>query len=292
MPLHDPCSYRTVWISDLHLGTRRCRATELLAFLQTTKAETVYLVGDIFDVQAHGFGQWVWLPEHTAVMHTLLDMAARGVRMVYIPGNHDPQAHTLASAGIAGLDIMHPAMAPLADLLPRDLRDRAADWRLIEVKSTDVHTTAAGHRLLLIHGDQLDSFHEECGWTLGYIGELAYNWLSYRSEASTKRRKKKTGDDRIAKLERELGELWHNALRGFRTKAVKMAVKNRCQGVVCGHLHLPDARLIKNKKKTYLYVNDGDWTISATALVESPEGHLRLVYHDHTPMQEIPPLPA
>ncbi|MBI1363230.1 MAG: hypothetical protein GC134_04530 [Proteobacteria bacterium] len=291
MPRKTSTIYRSVWISDLHLGTRRCRAAELLTFLKTTTAETLYLVGDIFDVQSRGFGQWVWMPLHTAVVHAILDAAANGTRVVYIPGNHDPQGHALVAAGIKTLDIDHPAMADLAALLPKELLDRVGDWQRIHVESTTVHTTATGKKLLLIHGDQLDTFHEDCGWTLGYIGELAYGWLAYRSQVSTKRRKKKTGNDRLPKLERELADIWHNALRGFRTKAVKMAVKAKCDGVVCGHLHLPDVRILKNKKKGYLYINDGDWTISATALTEDADGHLTLVYYDHAPMKQAPEFP-
>ncbi len=137
--------YRTIWISDVHLGTRGCKAEFLLDFLRHTESETLYLVGDIVD----GWQikrSWYWVQSHNDVLQKLLRKARKGTRVVYVPGNHDE------------------AMRPFSGL----------HFGGIEVKKRALHETADGKRLLVLHGDEFDAVTTHSRW-LAALGDRAYH---------------------------------------------------------------------------------------------------------------------
>lgn len=137
--------YRTVWISDVHLGTRGCQADLLLDFLNEVTADTYYLVGDIID----GWRlkkSWHWPESHHAVITTIMDKAKNGAKVIFIPGNHDEFAREFVEMTFAH----------------------------VEVKMNDIHETADGKRLLVIHGDEFDGVVKYAKW-LAYLGDTAYN---------------------------------------------------------------------------------------------------------------------
>ena len=136
--------YRTIWISDVHLGTKGCQAELLLDFLKHTESDTLYLVGDIVD----GWrlkGAWYWPQAHNDVVQKLLRKARKGTRVIFVPGNHDEFARHFVDHQFGG----------------------------IEVRRESLHQTADGRRLLIIHGDELDAVVKSAKW-LALIGDWAY----------------------------------------------------------------------------------------------------------------------
>jgi UDP-2,3-diacylglucosamine pyrophosphatase LpxH len=236
--------YRTIWISDTHLGTRGCKAEFLLDFLRQTESETLYLVGDIVD----GWRlkrSWYWPQLHNDVVQKLLRKARKGTRVVYIPGNHD-------------------------ELLRRFLEINIGQ---IEVLSEAIHETANGKRLLVMHGDEFDAVVRYARW-LAFLGDWAYNaalaanyWinllrrrlgLSYWSLSAYLKQRVKNAVEYISRFELAVAEA---------------AAKRGVDGVVCGHIHHAEIRTIAG----VTYCNDGDWVESCTALVEHFDGRLEIL---------------
>ena len=119
--------FKTIWLSDVHLGSRACRETLLLDFLRSTRCETLYLVGDIIDLESLR-SSFFWPTSHTEVLSVLLKKSQEGTRVIYIPGNHDDDMRALIGLRIGN----------------------------IEVLGRCIHTTGAGRRLLVLHGDEFD----------------------------------------------------------------------------------------------------------------------------------------
>jgi UDP-2,3-diacylglucosamine pyrophosphatase LpxH len=240
-------AFRSIWISDLHLGTRRCRARELLDFLDWHEAENLYLVGDIVDGWVTG-PAWHWSREQGAVVRRIADWHRRGVRVVFLPGNHDE----------VSIDLAHALLGELP------------------VASELIHRTADGRRMLVIHGHQFDGSFNPNRW-MHVLGAQAYHqalridrWYSEEGMA-------RGGAARPASyFKRRLGKAIRY-LTDFGDRAVlQTARRHRTDGVICGHTHLPQRRLIG----PISYINDGDWVKNCTALVEDYSGDLRLLYRD------------
>lgn len=237
-------TFRTIWISDVHLGTRGCKANALLDFLRNHEAEYVYLVGDIFDGWALR-KSWFWSQEFNDVVQKLLRKARKGAKVVYLPGNHDEFLHQFVD-----LEFGH-----------------------IAIKKEVVHTTADGRRLLVLHGDECDGIVKYNKW-LALLGSRAYDaalilnhWfnvvrrafgLPYWSLSAYLKYKVKNACKFVSDYENALAE---------------QARKYRCEGVVCGHIHRAEMRSIQE----ILYCNDGDWVESCTSLVEHHDGRLELI---------------
>ncbi len=239
-----PHRYRSVFISDLHLGARGCQAELLLDFLMSTECESLYLVGDIVDGWRLKTG-WFWPRAHDAVAQHLLALARRGVRVVYVPGNHDAFARAFYGEHLGG----------------------------IVVTEETVHEAADGKRYLVTHGDLYDGVVTRAKW-LAVMGDWAYRallrantaWnrarrtfgLGYWSFAAWLKGKVKQAGSFIDDFERTLAEEARG--RGL-------------DGVICGHIHRAQTRDIDG----VLYVNDGDWVESCTAVVEHACGRLELI---------------
>lgn len=236
--------YRTIWISDVHLGTRGCNADMLIDFLDSVDSDTMYLVGDIID----GWRlrkSWHWPVKHNDIVWRLLKRARRGTDVVYIPGNHDEAFRQFVGLNFGG----------------------------VEIKRKAIHRTADGRRLLVVHGDEFDAVVLYARW-LAFLGDAAYvfmmkcNWLvnavrrrfglAYWSLSKHAKHKVKNAVEFISKFE----------------EAVAKAAEIRgLDGVVCGHIHTAEIRAIGE----VTYYNDGDWVEGCTALVEHFDGRMELL---------------
>ena len=236
---------RSVFLSDIHLGTRACQADRLLDFLREHPAEQTYLVGDIIDFWAMS-RSISWSQAQNTVVQKLLRRARHGERVVFIPGNHDEALRDYC--GIVFGDV--------------------------EVVNEIVHQTADGRRFLIIHGDQFDQVTRHHRW-VAVLGDKAYEtlvrinvWLSwgrrklgisgYWSLAGYAKRKVKTA---------------LNFIFDFEESAIHHARERGLDGVICGHIHWAQIRDIGG----LTYVNCGDWVDSCTAIVEHFDGALELV---------------
>ena len=236
--------YRTVWISDIHLGTRGCNAVMLLDFLRAIECETLYLVGDVLDGWRMRKG-WYWPDAHNEVVRRVLKMAHRGTRVVLVAGNHDEMLRPYAGMTFGG----------------------------VEVALEAIHETADGRRLLITHGDAFDVVVLYHRW-LAFLGDAAYTFLlglnvvlnqvrrrlrlPYWSLSSYLKKRVKNAVAFVSEFE----------------EAVAHAARERgVDGVVCGHIHCAEIRQIGD----ITYYNDGDWVESCTALVEDQSGAMSLI---------------
>jgi UDP-2,3-diacylglucosamine pyrophosphatase LpxH len=236
--------YRAIWISDIHLGTRGCKAEFLLDFLNSVETQTLYLVGDIVD----GWRMkksWYWPDSHSAVVQAILKKARKGTRVIYVPGNHDEILR--AYTGVHFCDI--------------------------EVVEHTVHTTADGRRFLVLHGDQFDGVVKYAKW-LALLGDWAYNiMLSVNNGFNLARRKLGFG---YWSLSAYLKFKVKNAVQfidNFERAVADEARRHQVDGVICGHIHHAEHREIQG----VTYVNDGDWVESCTALVEHGNGRMEIL---------------
>jgi UDP-2,3-diacylglucosamine pyrophosphatase LpxH len=237
-------TFKTVWLSDVHLGSRACRVQLLLDFLRQSRCETLYLVGDIIDLQSLR-RSFFWPTSHTEVLRALLKKSQEGTRVVYIPGNHDDDMRALIGTRIGN----------------------------VEVLGRCIHTTAAGKRLLVLHGDEFDAllkhnFLSVLAGAVVYRGLLCLNrfvhWLhdlSGRPYWSLAQHVK----GKVGGAQRYIAT--------FRQASLHAAEAAGVDGIVCGHIH--KAELVEHDGLTYC--NDGDWVESCTALVERRDGELELV---------------
>jgi UDP-2,3-diacylglucosamine pyrophosphatase LpxH len=236
--------HRTIFLSDVHLGTRGCKAELLADFLACNSCDTLYLVGDIIDgwqLQR----RWYWTPDQTRVIEEILKKTESGTRVVYIPGNHDEFLRRYTGRVLDGIEIVTDA----------------------------VHETADGKKLWVLHGDVFDSVIGYAKW-LAHIGDRAYSFALALN-------------DRLHEVRRRIG-LPYWSLSAYLKRTVKNAVEyvsryeemvaraaaaKGVDGVMCGHIHHAEIRRIG----TILYLNDGDWVESCTALVEDARGHLEIL---------------
>lgn len=237
-------NYRTIWLSDIHLATRGCKTGRLLDFLRRHRAETLYLVGDIFD----GWRMrrsFFWTQEHNDVVQKLLRNVRKGTQAYYLPGNHD--------------EVLRACLG----------------WRFGRLQIIDeiVHETADGRRLLVIHGDRFDGIVARLPW-LARLGESAYH-IALLINAGINGIRRRLGCSYWS-LSDYLKFKVSNAVEticGFKTVVAREARERGLDGIVCGHLHRPEIEPIDG----VLYCNIGDWVENCTALVEHHDGRLELI---------------
>jgi len=236
--------YRTVWISDIHLGTRGCNATMLVDFLRSFEAETLYLVGDIVDGWRLRKG-WYWPDAHNEVVRRILKAAHRGTRVVFVTGNHDEMLRDYAGMTFGGVELVLEA----------------------------IHTTADGRRLLVTHGDSFDAVVLYHRW-LAFAGDKAYGALMRLNIGfnAVRRRFKLPYWSLSAYIKKRV----KNAVQyvcSFEDAVAHEAASRGFDGIVCGHIHCAEIRAIGS----ITYYNDGDWVESCTALVEEASGAMRII---------------
>ncbi len=236
--------YRTLWISDLHLGTPGCQAEALLDFLRHTECETLYLVGDIVD----GWQlrrNWYWPQAHNDVVQKLLRKARKGTRVIFIPGNHDEFARRYLHLNFGGVTV-------------------AEDW---------VHETADGRKLWVIHGDLFDGVIQCAKW-LAHVGDSLYEFtLRLNRHLNTLRARMGLPYWSLSQYLKRRVKRAVSYVDDFENAVAREAKKRGLQGVVCGHIHHAELRNIGGT----LYANDGDWVESLTALAEQADGTLQIL---------------
>ena len=236
--------FRSLWISDVHLGTRDAKIEDLLSFLEHSRCDYLYLVGDIFDFLKIKSG-WHWPERNNALIQVLIDKAWRGTKVVFIPGNHDEIFRSYDGASLLG----------------------------IKIQSEAVHETMDGRKLLIVHGDQFD---EELGAKsyLNRIGSEAYDYLIILNRWFNDLR------NRLNYPYWSLSLYVKSHIKGamsyinrFEQAASREGVRRGFDGVICGHIHHANIKKIGG----IWYGNSGDWVESCTALAEDHDGQLRIV---------------
>ena len=257
----DPPSqrHRTIWISDVHLGTSGCKAAFLLDFLKWNDADTLYLVGDIVDGWRLRKG-WHWPQAHNDVVQKLLRKARKGTRVVYVPGNHDEFARDFFGHAFGGIELVSEA----------------------------VHRTADGRRLLVTHGDLYDAVVQRARW-LAVLGDTMYTLiLALNHSFNRVRARLGFGYWSLSQYLKHRAKAAVSFITDFEVALARAARERGLDGVVCGHIHKAEIRMIDG----ILYCNDGDWVESLTALVEDEDGQLRLVQWSEIRADETPRLLA
>jgi len=245
---HEPSRYRAVFVSDIHLGTPGCQAVALLDFLKHHPSDTLFLVGDIID----GWQlrrKWFWPQAHNDVVQKLLRRSRKGCRVVFVPGNHDEFARQFDGQRFGG----------------------------IEVLNETVHTLVDGRRLWVVHGDHFDGVIQCAKW-LAYVGDNLYGvTLTLNRHLNTVRQRLGMPYWSLSQYLKHKVKRAVNHVIDFERAVAAEARQRGFQGVVCGHIHRPEMRTIDGT----LYVNDGDWVESLSALVEHLDGRLELLHWHH-----------
>ena len=237
--------YRTIFISDVHLGLRDCQAAYLLDFLRSTRSERLYLVGDIIDFENMLLKPF-WHGSHSAVLMELLAIAARGTRVTYIPGNHDAQLRRFAGQRIAGIDLVLDA----------------------------THVAADGRRYHVSHGDEFDGDHSAPAW-LVKLGDVMQRFIcatNRHGNALLRLLGLRYRPISIAVKER-IGAA-RRFIEDFETRVAAKARAQGFDGHICGHIHFGRIR----DENGVVYINDGDWVEHCTALVEHHDGAMEVLH--------------
>ena len=237
--------YRTIWISDIHLGTRGCNAEMLIDFLDSTDSETMYLVGDMID----GWRlkkKFYWPAAHNDVIWRLLKRAKRGTRIVYIPGNHDEMFRQFSGLNFGGVEIRRAAF----------------------------HETADGRKLMVIHGDEFDGVMLAHRW-LAFVGDALYTLLMGLSHwVNAVRRRLGLPYWSLSKMAKHKVKNAVAFIYRYEELVARAAAARKVDGVVCGHIHAAEIRELDG----VTYYNDGDWVESCTARVEHLDGTMEILH--------------
>ena len=237
--------YRTLFVSDLHLGLGACQADLFLDFFKMVEADKIYLVGDIIDF-------WrirrrpQWYQSHNDVIQKLLRSVRKGTQMIYIPGNHDEMLRAYCGMQIGGIDL----------------------------KRRDIHETADGRKFLIIHGDEFDIVVRHAKW-LAFLGDGAYNlalWMN--THFNWVRRKAGLEYWSLSAYLKQRVKQAVNFIGEFEQALSLEANKRKVDGVICGHIHQVAMKQIDD----VLYINTGDWVESCTAVGETMDGRFEVIH--------------
>jgi UDP-2,3-diacylglucosamine pyrophosphatase LpxH len=235
---------RSLFLSDIHLGTPGCQAGLLADLLATVSPEQLFLLGDIVDIERLQ-AAYYWPAAHEAIVASVLALAADGTRVVFVPGNHDAALRAFCGSRLGP----------------------------VEVHRTLVHETADGRRLLLAHGDDFDVGHHYSP-AVAQLAEVLYGSLLRLSTLIH------AGRDRLGlpywSLLRSVKlrlQAVREAVARYEARAVAAALDAGVDGIVCGHIHRPASRQVGSVH----YLNSGDWVEHCTAVVEHADGGLELI---------------
>jgi UDP-2,3-diacylglucosamine pyrophosphatase LpxH len=234
---------RSAFVSDIHLGSRECRADLVLDFLRTVHMDQLFLVGDIVDIWSLK-RSFYWPQLHNDVLRTILGKTKHGTRVIYVPGNHDEQLREFCGTSFGNL----------------------------EIHREYVYTTTAASRLLVMHGDEFDG-SVQCSRWLSTLGSGLYDvTLGMNRVLNAYRQRFGYPYWSLAGyLKSRVGNAMQY-VRRFEQAAAHAARRRGVDGIVCGHIHRPEITRIDGM----LYCNDGDWVDSCSALVETRAGELEL----------------
>ena len=247
MPGPPVCLHRTLWISDVHLGSPGCKAARLVEFLARNDCETLYLVGDIFD----GWKlrkKFFWTPDHTRVIKAILAKARHGTKVYYLTGNHDEF---------------------MRQFVHKQLR-----LGKVRLANEVVHAGVDGRRLLVIHGDRFDVVMTQAPW-LARAGDIGYEGLLWGTDKLNQlRRRMDLPDSQLSARIKTGVKSAVQYLSGFDEQVMARCRRDDLKGVVCGHTHHAEMRPIRMGIVSY---NCGDWVESCTALSEDFNGVMSIL---------------
>jgi UDP-2,3-diacylglucosamine pyrophosphatase LpxH len=245
-----PRRFRALFVSDVHLGTKGCQAERLLDFMRHHEADTIYLVGDIVDGWQLRSG-WYWPQQHNDVVQKLLRQARKGVRIIYVPGNHDEFLRNYYGTHFGGVEVVENIM----------------------------HEGADGRRYLVIHGDLFDLVVTQARW-LAHLGDTAYTAALWLNTVFNKIRRllgfpywslSKWAKLKVKNAVNFIGE--------FEKTLAAEARRHGADGVICGHIH----HAVMHDDFGLRYVNCGDWVESCTAVAEHQDGRFEIIHWTETP---------
>ena len=235
----------TIWISDVHLGTKGCNAELLIDFLDNVDSETMYLVGDIID----GWRlkkKFYWPTTHNDIVWRILKRARRGTRIVYIPGNHDEMFRQFTGLNFGGVEIRRAAF----------------------------HVTADGRRLMVLHGDEFDAVMLAHRW-LAFVGDAAYTMVMGLSRwVNVVRSRLGLPYWSLSKMAKHKVKNAVEFISRYEEIVARAAAQRGVDGVVCGHIHTAEFRDMDGTE----YWNDGDWVEGCNALVEHFDGRMEILH--------------
>ncbi|MFK5914284.1 MAG: UDP-2,3-diacylglucosamine diphosphatase [Woeseiaceae bacterium] len=239
--------FRSIWISDTHLGTKHCHAESLIKFLLSTESEYLYLVGDIIDLWAMKKSKY-WPDTHTEILQIIKNKSENGTKVIYTPGNHDRAFRRFCGTRIAN----------------------------IQVEKQVIHTRHNGEKLLVLHGDQVDPLMQaRCRYWMSYLGDIGYDFLLFINHHL--RSIQKLFGYKYWSLARFIKNNLKNAMEHVNTYEsllTGIAEEHNVDGIVCGHIHYPKTDNINGVD----YFNTGDWVEHCTALSETESGEIKLIH--------------
>ena len=249
-------TYRSIFISDVHLGTKDCKAAELTAFLKKNSCETLYLVGDIIDGWKMQQNKLRWGQTHTDVLRQILKQSTHNTRVIYVPGNHDEFLRTFLP--------FHTAFGS------------------IEILNQVDHVGVDGRRYLVVHGDLFDGITRLAPW-LSFLGDKAYDLiLALNSKFNWIRHKFGFGYWSLSKYLKHRVKKAIDFIFQFEKNLAGYCKKRGYDGVICGHIHHAEIKIIDD----VVYMNDGDWVESLTALVEHHDGRFEIITYSESPVKK------
>ena len=241
--------YRALFISDVHLGSKGCQAEALCEFLEGHTADTLYLVGDIID----GWRlkkKWFWPQSHTNVIEAILSMAKEGTDVYYIAGNHD-------------------------EFLRGFLRFKM-NFGEVKLSNRETHIGVDGRHYLVVHGDMFDGLMRADRKWIMHLGDNAYNLLLWiNTKLNFVRRKLGLEYWSLSKSLKKRTKRAMNFIHSFEEQVADYCRRKDFDGAICGHIHVAEMREIDG----IVYMNDGDWVESCTALAEHEDGRWELLHH-------------
>jgi len=244
-PSKNSRRYRTIWISDVHLGFRGCNAEMLLDFLRNTRCDTLYLVGDIIDIWQMKKKPY-WPQAHNDVIRTILGKAKHGTKVIYVPGNHDEYVRDYNKMSFGN----------------------------VRIKNQAIHTTVDDRKLLILHGDQFDAIVMTSP-ILGKLGSKLYDLLLQMNiVVNAVRRRLGLKHWSLAGFLKYKVKNAVNFISSYEEAVAHEASRQNVDGVVCGHIHHAEISDIKD----VIYYNCGDWVESCTALMEEDDGEMKVIY--------------
>lgn len=241
------CTYRSIFVSDIHFGTRDCKADQLNNFLKHNTCETLYLVGDIIDAWKITQNKWRWKQSHSNAIRRILGHAKRGTRVIYVVGNHDEFLRPLIQYGFS--------------------------FGRVEIVNQCEHIGRDGKHYLVTHGDLFDGITKLAPW-LAFLGDKAYDFvLNLNSSFNAVRHRLGFGYWSLSRFLKHKVKSSANFIFQFEGNLAAYCKKRGFDGVICGHIHHAEIRDING----ITYMNDGDWVESMTALVEHHSGKWEII---------------
>ena len=240
--------YNAIFISDVHLGTKGCKAELLSNFLKYNSSSKLYLIGDIIDGWKIQQNKWVWKQTHSNVIRRILGLAKRGTEVIYVLGNHD--------------EFIRP-------LLPYNI-----NFGKIKIANQYTHSGIDGKKYLVVHGDLFDGITRLAPW-VSFLGDKAYDvLLSLNTQFNRIRHRFGFGYWSLSQYLKHRVKRAMDFIFRFENNLADYCIKRGFDGVICGHIHHAEIKTIKGIR----YMNDGDWVESCTALVENINGSWEIIY--------------